>query len=343
MSTLLQIADELLSSPAAATRLPAAEAALQVSERERRLAAMVAAKDQASAVLRRESDLMRLSDREDLLFDSQAARQQAAAELGLLSPARATSRLASSLAEQQERMAQEWRIAVNEMMHPIMDTTRRIGESFAGLADLAGLGGALLSPAELAAIADIGQPVQRALDRLHKKNQWLEQEQRAIEHLSGSLQTTKDVFGLPDVDQMADALWARGEPAAYAARGGVLIEFEPPDWPPPPGGQPPAQPLQPAQPEQAAGWQAMLAAAMRAGQAQPEQVLRLVAEVAKLPPMAEMRAELAELEDLERAWQRAKKRQTAEGFAARHGLSRATLYRRWQRLKELRMMLEVWQ
>lgn len=336
MVTLAQIADELSGSPAATTRRPAAEAALQVSEQEQRLSAMVAAKDQSAV-------LMRLSDREDLLFDSQAARQQAAAELGLLSPARATSRLASSLAEQQERMAQEWRIAVNEMMRPTMDAARRIGESFAGLADLAGLGGALLSPAELAAIADIGQPVQRALDRLHKKNQWLEQEQRAIEHLSGSLQTTKDVFGLPDVDQMADALWARGEPAAYAARGGVLIEFEPPAWPPPPGGQPPAQPVQTAQPEQAAGWQAMLAAAMRAGQAQPDEVLRLVAEVAKLPPVAEMRAELAELEDLERAWQRAKKRQTAEGFAARHGLSRATLYRRWQRLKELRMMLEVWQ
>ena len=72
-------------------------------------------------------------------------------------------------------------------------------------------------------------------------------------------------------------------------------------------------------------------------------MIRLVAQVAKLPPIAELRAELSELEALEKSWQQAKRRKTVDRFAADQGMSRATLYRRWERLRELRLMLVAWQ
>lgn len=118
---------------------------------------------------------------------------------------------------------------------------------------------------------------------------------------------------------------------------------------PPPRKQPPHQKsgnsgTPPAQPEQPSGdLLALLADALQSGRTQPSEVIRLVAQVAKLPPLAELQAELSELETLETAWQRARGRKTPVRFAADHGMSKATLYRRWARLKELRLLLEVWQ
>lgn len=110
--------------------------------------------------------------------------------------------------------------------------------------------------------------------------------------------------------------------------------------PPPPNGNSGTSPTQPVQP---ADWRAALAADLKAGRAKPGDVLKLVAQVITLPPVETLRAELRELEPLEQAWQRVKGRKTPVRFAADHGMSRATLYRRWDRLKELRLLLEVWQ
>ena len=116
---------------------------------------------------------------------------------------------------------------------------------------------------------------------------------------------------------------------------------------PPPKKQPPHQSgnsgISPAQPGQPADWRAALAADLKAGRAKPGDVFKLVAQVVTLPPVETLRAELRELEPLEQAWRRVKGRKTAERFAADHNMSKATLYRRWERLKELRLLLEVWQ
>lgn len=116
---------------------------------------------------------------------------------------------------------------------------------------------------------------------------------------------------------------------------------------PPPKKQPPHQSgnsgISPAQPGQPADWRAALAADLKAGRAKPGDVFKLVAQVVTLPPVETLRAELRELEPLEQAWRRVKGRKTAERFAADRGMSKATLYRRWERLKELRLLLEVWQ
>lgn len=118
--------------------------------------------------------------------------------------------------------------------------------------------------------------------------------------------------------------------------------------------QPPPQKLPPpksgnfgipaAQPGQPGGdLLALLADALRSGRAKPDEVIRLVAQVTKRLPVAEKQVELNALEVLEAAWLRVKGRQTPERFAADHGMSKATLYRRWERLRGLRLELEAWQ
>lgn len=137
-----------------------------------------------------------------------------------------------------------------------------------------------------------------------------------------------------DVSQAAHILIGRQAPAVISRRS----EPEPQ---PPQNGNFGISPAQPGQPD--SELLALLADALRTGRTQPSEVIRLVAQVAKLPPVAELRAELVELEELERGWQKSKKWQTVDRFAADHGMSKATLYRRWSRLRELRLLLEVWQ
>jgi hypothetical protein len=142
-----------------------------------------------------------------------------------------------------------------------------------------------------------------------------------------------DLYQQFDVSQAAHILIGRQAPAVISRRS------EPEPQPPQNGNFG----ISPAQPGQPSGWQALLAEALRTGHAQPGEVIRLVAQVAKLPPVAELQAELIELETLDAAWQRARGRKTPVRFAADHSMSKATLYRRWARLKELRLLLEVWQ
>jgi hypothetical protein len=150
------------------------------------------------------------------------------------------------------------------------------------------------------------------------------------------------IYGLPgqsyEIVGLADAaLWASQAPAVLTHR---------PEPQPPPKRLPPPQSgnfgIQPAQPGQPADLLTLLAEALRAGQAKPFEVISLVAQVATLPPQAALFAELSELEALEQAWRKVKGRKTPTRFAKDHDMSKATLYRRWQRLKELRWLLGAW-
>ena len=150
------------------------------------------------------------------------------------------------------------------------------------------------------------------------------------------------IYGLPgqsyEIVGLADAaLWARQAPAVIARR---------PEPQPPPKGLPPPQSgnfgIQPAQPGQPADLLTLLADALRAGRAKPFEVISLVAQVATLPPQAELLAELSELEALDQAWRKVKGQKTPTRFAAEHHMSKATLYRRWERLKVLRWLLGAW-
>ena len=140
-----------------------------------------------------------------------------------------------------------------------------------------------------------------------------------------------------NLNLMADALSASQAPAALTRR---------PEPQPPPKRLPPPQSgnfgIQPAQPGQPADLLTQLADALRAGRAKPFEVISLVAQVATLPPQAELLAELSELEALDQAWRKVKGQKTPTRFAAEHHMSKATLYRRWERLKVLRWLLGAW-
>ena len=152
------------------------------------------------------------------------------------------------------------------------------------------------------------------------------------------------IYGLPgqsyEIVGLADAaLWASQAPALLTRR---------PEPQPPPKRLPPPQSsnfgIQPAQPGQPADWQTlsyMLAEAIKAKRATPKDVIGLLAQVEGWQLEA-LLAEKKELEALEQAWLKAKRWQTPAGFAKNHNISKATLYRRWERLKELKLLLWAW-
>lgn len=148
----------------------------------------------------------------------------------------------------------------------------------------------------------------------------------------GSPGQSYEIVGLADA-----ALWASQAPAVIARRPELPHQPPPKRLPPPP--QSDNFGIQPAQPGQPAAWQEILADAIKAGRAKPFEVISLVAQVATLPPPAALLAELNELEALERAWLKVKRRHTPERFAKDQGMSKATLYRRWERLEVLRWLL----
>ena len=410
MATIAQIADELSSSPAATTKAPAAELALQVSERERRLSALTAARDLAAtdlglieqpatrlaaadmrltagaelalkpgaelllhspaasvvleagaALVLEKGSILTVGEptvraREVVLAANQAAASRLAGVSDFLEPRAA---LASIVAEQYERPLREVAFAFDGITRPaevarqifegahlyVTETTKQFVDSlgllqqqqqqvFAGMADnlsrLAGLSDTLLSPAELAAIADIGQPsrlAKQALEQFYADERRLEREQQALtrflegEQRAASRGERALLAELPDVDQMIDALWARRAPAAHVTQVGALVEIEPVAWPPPQNGNfgiPPAQPGQPG------GELLAIAYDILSGRvSSKEQVVKrllMIERGSQQPPQWES-IELIAL-DYERNGHRY---QNMTAFAAKHRLSRDTL------------------
>ena len=83
----------------------------------------------------------------------------------------------------------------------------------------------------------------------------------------------------------------------------------------------------------------MIERALREKAVTSKQVLGVVASAGELPSIEGLRAEAQELEALEQAWNKKKGRQKPERFARDHNMSKATLYRRWDRLRELRVLI----
>lgn len=339
MATIAQIVDELSSSPAV-QKLPAAELGLQL-ERQSRLDVMIAARDRAVVELGLGSSLLPPSlaemDRFSLpigLAGGYGIQQQleqisagGAALRATFDSAIIPEGLFSSFSESVKAAMPKDLLAGIEASANLFGTIdhRAFIDSFGISADTVA---ASLSAGRLFGQVDQAEWRKQIEAMLTPQVDWHEQ----LASIYGLPGQSYEIAGLADA-----ALWASQAPAVISRR----LEPQPPPkrLPPPQSGN---FGIQPAQPGQPADLLTLLADALRAGRAKPFEVISLVAQVATLPPQAELLAELSELEALDQAWRRAKSKKTPESFAKDHYMSKATLYRRLQRLKELRWLLGAW-
>lgn len=250
-------------------------------------------------------------------------------EVGLLfDPAAALSGI---MAEQYERPLRNFMLAADSLVRPVQEAVIQFAESMQPSLDAAKLWRQTLTEqaGSLSWLAGLGE--WDAVNRLYERENY-------------------PIIGLPNVaEQITGALQGWQAPAVHVAQVAKLIEVDSQTWLPEqrPDSQPPPQNgnfgIAPAQPGQRADLLALLADELQAGRIDATKVISLVAQVAKLPPLAELQAELGKLEELEQAWRKTKGRKTPDRFAKDQNMSKATLYRRWRRLKELRLLLEVWQ
>ena len=361
MATIAQLADELSGSPAV-QKLPAAELGLQL-ERQSRLDLMIAARDRAVAELG--------------LGSSSPAALAKEAIIGWP----AASSLATSLAEMDLfssaiGLAGEDRYGIQQQLEQIRAGGAALQATFdraiipeglfssfsesvkaampkyllTGIEASANLFGTIDHRAFIDSFGISADTVAASLSagRLFgqvDQAEWRKQIEAMLTPQVDWHEQLASIYGLPgqsyEIAGLADAaLWASQAPAVITRR---------PEPQPPPKRLPPPQSgnfgIQPAQPGIApVDWQTlshMIADAIKAKRASPKDVIGLLAQVEGWQLEA-LLAEKRELEALEQAWLKAKRWQTPERFAKDHGMSRATLFRRWGRLEELRLMVLAW-
>ena len=359
MATVARFADELSSSPAATTRLPAAEMGLLVGERDRRLSAMVAAKNQAIA------ELGLLDQPATSLLPATELRLAAGADLTLkpLSELMLRSPAASLVLEAGAALTLEpgSALIVSDIGKGLEWLTQPLGGNEIGLLykSAATLADTISVQYEhplrnfMLAADDFVRPVQEATIRLAESMQpawdevklWgqtLREQPSSLSRLAGLGEwdavnrlyerANYPIIGLPNVaEQITGALQGWQAPAVHVTRAAILVEVEPLTKLPErrPGSQPPPQNgnfgIAPAQPGQPVDWQQALADALRAGLAKPEHIVQWLLQQdrgSQQPPLwADV--ELIAL-DYERNGHRY---DNLAAFAGKHRMHRATVDR----------------
>ena len=357
MATVAAIIEELSSSPVATTRLAGGELRLAAgTELVLKLGAELLLRSPAAELVLEAGSTLALEKGSVLTVGEPSKEYGLLAQplnttrltgLGLPFELRAT--LASIVAEQYERPIQDFTLSLDHFTQSTQAAVKAAG-LFVGETSKALLQGftANLSKWPIRGLTEpvaTSYSVGQSIPDDWKVNTDGSVPIRSSHHLFASEPANTPWLTVKPFYEVEPKSWLVDRSGMIPASDGLLYVPAPQ---PPAKRLPPPQSgnfgIPPAQPEQPGGeLLALLADALRTGRTQPSEVIRLVAQVAKLPPVAKLRAELAELENLEQAWLKAKRRQTVDRFAAGQNMSRATLYRRWERLRELRLLLEAWQ